>query len=42
MLNDRAVGQRQTVRADYLIAGDGNHSPTRQRLGIGVDGQGGC
>jgi 2-polyprenyl-6-methoxyphenol hydroxylase-like FAD-dependent oxidoreductase len=37
-LEDRAVGQQQTVRADYLIAGDGNHSPIRQRLGIGVDG----
>jgi putative polyketide hydroxylase len=37
-LEDRAVGQQQTVRADYQIAGDGNHSPIRQRLGIGVDG----
>jgi putative polyketide hydroxylase len=37
-LEDRAIGQQQTVRADYLIAGDGNHSPIRQRLGIGVDG----
>jgi putative polyketide hydroxylase len=38
VLDDRAVGQQQTVRADYLIAGHGNHSPVRQRLGIGVDG----
>jgi FAD binding domain len=28
------------VRADYQIAGDGNHSPIRQRVGIGVDGPG--
>jgi putative polyketide hydroxylase len=40
VLDDRAVGQHQTVRADYLIAGDSNHSPIRQRLGIGVDGPG--
>ena len=40
VLDDRAVGQHQPVRADYLIAGDSNHSPIRQRLGIGVDGPG--
>jgi len=40
VLDDRAVRQQQTVRAGCLIAGDGNHSPIRQRVGIGVDGPG--
>jgi FAD binding domain len=40
VLDDRAVRQQQTVRAGYLMASDGNHSPIRPRVGIGVDGPG--
>jgi putative polyketide hydroxylase len=40
VLEDRAIGQEQPVRADYLIAADGNNSQIRRRLGIGVDGPG--
>jgi len=42
VLDDRAVRQRQTVRADYLIAGDGNHSPIRQRSASASTGQVSC
>lgn len=40
VIEDRASGERQTVRADYLIAADGPRSPVRERLGIGVSGPG--
>lgn len=39
-LTDRRTGAESTIRADYLIAGDGHASPVRQRLGIGLDGPG--
>jgi putative polyketide hydroxylase len=39
-LADRAGGAERTARADYLIAADGAASPTRQRLGVDVDGPG--
>jgi putative polyketide hydroxylase len=40
VLEDRALGQEQTVRADYLIAADGNNSQIRRRLGIDLEGPG--
>ena len=40
VIRDRATGDEQTVRADYLVAADGIHSPIRQRLGIDADGPG--
>ncbi|HEU0114233.1 MAG TPA: FAD-dependent monooxygenase, partial [Thermomicrobiales bacterium] len=39
-LMDRRTGIERTVRADYLVAADGWDSPTRQRLGIGMEGPG--
>jgi 2-polyprenyl-6-methoxyphenol hydroxylase-like FAD-dependent oxidoreductase len=36
----RDGGQRQTVRAGYLVAADGAHSGIRSRLGIGMRGRG--
>ncbi|MDH6114998.1 putative polyketide hydroxylase [Kitasatospora sp. MAP12-15] len=36
----RETGETRTVRADYLIAADGPRSPVRDRLGIGLTGQG--
>ncbi|WP_163569030.1 FAD-dependent monooxygenase [Fodinicola feengrottensis] len=33
-IQDRVTGERRTVRADYLIAADGNRSPIREKLGI--------
>ena len=40
MLRDVDSGGSQTVRADYLIAADGVHSPIRNRLGIATSGHG--
>ncbi|ATL31694.1 FAD-dependent monooxygenase [Streptomyces formicae] len=40
VLLDRATGAERTVRADYLIAADGTHSPVRERLGIARQGPG--
>ncbi|MCF2531063.1 FAD-dependent oxidoreductase [Yinghuangia soli] len=40
VLEDRATGQRRTVRADYLVAADGPRSPVREHLGIGTSGPG--
>jgi putative polyketide hydroxylase len=40
VLKDRRTGAEAVVRADYLVAADGYHSPVRQRLGIGTDGPG--
>ena len=34
MVKDRGTGEQRTVRADYLIAADGNRSGIRERLGI--------
>jgi 2-polyprenyl-6-methoxyphenol hydroxylase-like FAD-dependent oxidoreductase len=39
-LSDLDSGTQTTVRARYVIAADGNRSPIRQRLGIGVHGHG--
>ena len=34
MVADRATGEQRTIRADYLIAADGNRSPIREQLRI--------
>ena len=39
-LRDLSANSEQTVRAKYVIAADGNRSPTRERLGIGMRGHG--
>src|SRR5512132_1941872 len=39
-LRDLDGGGEQTVRARYVVAADGNRSPTRARLGIGMEGYG--
>ena len=39
-IRPRDGGAEQTVRARYLIAADGAHSPTRERLGIRMLGHG--
>ena len=39
-LADLESGTEHTVRARYVIAADGNRSPTRTRLGIGMEGHG--
>ena len=39
-LRDLDAGTESTVRAQYVVAADGNRSPTRNRLGIGMDGYG--
>ena len=39
-LTDLDAGSTQPVRARYVIAADGNRSPVRQRLGIGMRGHG--
>jgi putative polyketide hydroxylase len=36
---DRASGHRQRLRAPWMVAADGAHSPTRDRLQIGRTGQ---
>jgi 2-polyprenyl-6-methoxyphenol hydroxylase-like FAD-dependent oxidoreductase len=40
VIRSRDGGAERTVRADYLVAADGAHSPVRQRLGIGMLGRG--
>jgi putative polyketide hydroxylase len=40
VVKDRRTGAAQSVRADYLVAGDGWDSPIRQQLGICLDGPG--
>jgi 2-polyprenyl-6-methoxyphenol hydroxylase-like FAD-dependent oxidoreductase len=40
VIRDLASGAQSSVRAKYVIAADGNRSPTRERLGIGVHGHG--
>jgi putative polyketide hydroxylase len=37
VLEDRAIGREQPVRAGYLIAADGHDSQLRQRLGIDLE-----
>jgi len=39
-VRDVESGAIRTVRARYMIAADGNRSPVRQRLGIGMSGSG--
>ena len=39
-LRDLDAGTESTVRAQYVVAADGNRSPTRNRLGIGMEGYG--
>ena len=39
VLRDRDTGAEETVRADYLVAADGAHSPIRGQLGIGTAGR---
>ena len=38
MLRDLDSGDERQVRAQYVVAADGNRSPTRTRLGIGMRG----
>ncbi len=40
LIRERASGAERVVRAQYLIAADGNRSAIRQQLGIGVEGPG--
>ena len=40
VVRDRDSGEETLVRAKYLIAADGAHSPIRERLGIGMLGRG--
>ena len=40
MLTDLDTGTQATTRARYVIAADGNRSPIRERLGIGMHGHG--
>ncbi|MGB7869183.1 MAG: FAD-dependent monooxygenase, partial [Mycobacterium sp.] len=40
VLRDLHSGESQTVRADYLVAADGVHSPIRNRLGLTTSGHG--
>jgi 2-polyprenyl-6-methoxyphenol hydroxylase-like FAD-dependent oxidoreductase len=39
-VRDRASGAERTIRASYLVAADGTHSPIRERLGIRRHGRG--
>src|SRR5947209_14933033 len=39
-VRDLESGEERTVRARYVIAADGNRSPTRERLGIAMRGHG--
>ena len=40
VLRDLDSGESQTFRAEYLVAADGVHSPTRKRLGLTTFGYG--
>jgi 2-polyprenyl-6-methoxyphenol hydroxylase-like FAD-dependent oxidoreductase len=40
VIRDRDSGKTSTVRAQYMVAADGSHSPVRTRLGIGMAGHG--
>jgi 2-polyprenyl-6-methoxyphenol hydroxylase-like FAD-dependent oxidoreductase len=39
-LRDLDAGDERRLRARYVVAADGNRSPTRSRLGIGMSGHG--
>ena len=40
IIRDLDSGAESTVRARYVVAADGNRSPVRDRLGIGMNGHG--
>ena len=40
VIRDLDSGSQSTVRAKYVVAADGNRSPVRERLGIGMRGHG--
>jgi putative polyketide hydroxylase len=40
VLRERDSGKSETVRADYLVAADGFHSPVREALGVSTSGSG--
>jgi 2-polyprenyl-6-methoxyphenol hydroxylase-like FAD-dependent oxidoreductase len=40
VVRDLESGVESTVRSRYVVAADGNRSPTRERLGIGMSGHG--
>jgi 2-polyprenyl-6-methoxyphenol hydroxylase-like FAD-dependent oxidoreductase len=40
VLRHRDTGAEEQVKAEYMVAADGAHSPVRNRLGIGVRGHG--
>src|ERR1700756_3284347 len=40
VVHDRDSGETETVRAEYLVAADGVHSPIRDRLGVSTSGYG--
>jgi putative polyketide hydroxylase len=40
VLRDLPTGAESSVRARYVVAADGNRSPVRERLGIGMRGHG--
>ena len=40
VVRDLASGAESTIRANYVVAADGNRSATRDRLGIGMHGHG--
>ena len=40
VIRDRDSGESETVRADYLVAADGVHSPVRGALSIATSGYG--
>ncbi len=40
VVHDAESGESQTVRADYLVAADGVHSPIRKSLGLSTSGYG--
>jgi 2-polyprenyl-6-methoxyphenol hydroxylase-like FAD-dependent oxidoreductase len=39
VVEDRRSGEKETVRAAYVIAADGAHSPIRQKLGVKMLGE---
>ena len=42
VLENRSSREKETVRAAYVIAADGAHSPIRQKLGVRMLGQQEC
>jgi 2-polyprenyl-6-methoxyphenol hydroxylase-like FAD-dependent oxidoreductase len=40
VVRDRDTGEEEVVRAGYVVAADGAHSPVRKQLGIGMQGHG--